>query len=166
MQLIWGNCSNKMEENCPLDSFFQKKSTDWRMRKLHILTNPKATIQETIYNCHGTDLSPCRREKWSMSREWHETETCWGFLLLCPWVITIIGNLDVNPIDNIPKNVIVPPDTQYSPASVILFNGQHFEGISLDAKNSQGIISFMMGWMNQKKGFKHQDRWCNIYICI
>ena len=35
--------------------------------------------------------------------------------------------------------MIVPPDTQYSLASVILFNGQHFEGISLDAKNSQGI---------------------------
>ena len=35
--------------------------------------------------------------------------------------------------------MIFPPDTQYSLASVILFNGQHFEGISLDAKNSQGI---------------------------
>ena len=42
-------------------------------------------------------------------------------------------------------NVIVPPDAQYSLAKVMLFNGQHFEGISLDAKNSQGIISFMMG---------------------
>ena len=43
MQLIWGNCS-KMGENCPLPYFFQKKSKDWRMRKLHIVTNPKVTI--------------------------------------------------------------------------------------------------------------------------
>ncbi len=35
--------------------------------------------------------------------------------------------------------MIVPTDTQYSLASVILFNGQHFKGKSLDAKNSQGI---------------------------
>ncbi len=35
--------------------------------------------------------------------------------------------------------MIISPDTQYSLASVILFNGQHFEGISLDVKNSQGI---------------------------
>ena len=53
--------------------------------------------------------------------------------------MTIHGHLDFNAIDDIPKNAIVPPDTQYSLASVILFNGQHFEGISLDVKNSQGI---------------------------
>ena len=54
-------------------------------------------------------------------------------------MFSIPGHLDFNAIDDIPKNVIVPPDTQYSLASVILFNGQHFEGVSLDAKNSQGI---------------------------
>jgi len=54
MQLIYGNCS-KMGENSPLHDFFQKKSKDWRMQKLHIAKNPKVTIQETINNCHGTD---------------------------------------------------------------------------------------------------------------
>ena len=62
MQLIWGNCS-KMGMNCPLHDFFQKKSTDWRMRKLHIVTKPKLTIQETIYNCHGMDKVHARERK-------------------------------------------------------------------------------------------------------
>ena len=35
--------------------------------------------------------------------------------------------------------MIIPPDNQYSLASVLLYNGQHFEGISLDVKNSKGI---------------------------
>ncbi len=54
MQLIWGNCS-KMVENCPFHDFFQKKSKDWRMRKLHMITNLKVKIQETIYYCWGMD---------------------------------------------------------------------------------------------------------------
>ncbi len=47
IQLIWGNGS-EMGENCPLQDFFQKTSKDCRMRKLHIITSPKVTIQETI----------------------------------------------------------------------------------------------------------------------
>ena len=57
----------------------------------------------------------------------------------CPWVMTITGHLDFNAVDDILKNMIFPPDTQYTLASVILHDGQHFKGISLDAKNSQGI---------------------------
>jgi len=34
--------------------------------------------------------------------------------------------------------VLFPPDTQYSLASVILFDGSHFRGISRDAKNTHG----------------------------
>ena len=93
MQLIWGNFS-KIRENFTLHNFFQKKSTDWRMRKLHILTNPKATIQETIYNCHGTDLSPCRREKDNHCpdngmRQRHAV----SYFSPYPWVMTIRGYL-------------------------------------------------------------------------
>ncbi len=32
--------------------------------------------------------------------------------------------------------MLFPPETQYTLASVILYNGAHFKGISLDAKNS------------------------------
>jgi hypothetical protein len=51
---------------------------------------------------------------------------------LCPWVMTYSGRLD-NAVDDIPKNVIFPPDTQCALASVSLHYGQHFKGISLDA---------------------------------
>ena len=47
MLLIYGNCL-KMGENYPLHYFFQKRSKDWRMQKLHIVTDPNMIIQETI----------------------------------------------------------------------------------------------------------------------
>jgi hypothetical protein len=46
--------------------------------------------------------------------------------------MTYSGRLD-NAVDDIPKNVIFPPDTQCALASVSLHYGQHFKGISLDA---------------------------------
>jgi len=42
-------------------------------------------------------------------------------------------------LNDIPKSVLVPPETQYSLASVILCNGAYFRGISLDGRNSSGI---------------------------
>ena len=138
--MIWGNCS-KMGENCPFHDFFQKKSTYLRLSKiLNLIKGPKETIQELIYNYCGIHVQSCKGEKDDPCPENGMRQRHAGASFSsCPWVITIIGHLDFNAIDDIPKNVIIPPDTQYSLASVILFNGQHFEGISLDAKNSQGI---------------------------
>ncbi len=55
----------------------------------------------------------------------------------CPWVVTTRGHLDCNALHDIPKNVIFSPDTQYSLAFVILFDGSHVKAIRLDAKNAQ-----------------------------
>jgi len=44
-----------------------------------------------------------------------------------------------NIIISIPKSVVLPPETQYSLACVILSDGGHFKGISLDKRNSPGI---------------------------
>ncbi len=41
-------------------------------------------------------------------------------------------------LENIPKNMLVPQETQYALARVIFYDGLHFRGISLDAKNSHG----------------------------
>ena len=103
MQLIWGNFS-KMGENFTLHNFFQKKSTHWRMRKLHIVSNPKVTIQETIFHCHGMDLSPCQREKDKYSPEngMRQRHALFSFSS-CPWVMTIRGYLSFHTLDNITK---------------------------------------------------------------
>ena len=42
-------------------------------------------------------------------------------------------------LNDIPKSVMFPPETQYSLACVILSDGGHFRGISLDSRNSHGI---------------------------
>jgi hypothetical protein len=57
----------------------------------------------------------------------------------CPWVMTIYGQFKestINTLRDIPNTLLVPPETRYSLASVILFDGGHFRGISLDQKNS------------------------------
>ena len=56
-----------------------------------------------------------------------------------PWVMTIC-DIEASILDDIPNKVLFPQDTQYSLASVILYDGSHFKGISLDAKNSQGNL--------------------------
>ena len=54
-------------------------------------------------------------------------------------MMTIRGDYPFRTLNDIPKEVIFPPDTQYYLASVILiFNGLHFKGISVDAKNAHG----------------------------
>ena len=65
--------------------------------------------------------------------------------------------------------MIIPPDTQYSLASAILFNGQHFEGISLDAKNPQGIHLIYDGMNEPEKRIqtiKTDDAILNMHIII
>ena len=131
------------------------------MRKLHIVTNPKVTVKETIYNCHGMDVSPCKREKDNNCPEngmrWRHAVASFS---LCPWVMTIHGYLSFHTLDDIPNKVLFSQDTQYSLASVILFDGSHFKGISLDAKNSQGshlIYEGMNGPANRIRINKMDD---------
>ena len=141
-----------MGESRPFHDFFQKKSTDLRLSKiLNLMKGPKETIQELIYNYRGIHLQSCKGEKDNPPENGMRHRHAGASFSSCPWVITIRGHLDFNAIDDIPKNVIVPPDTQHSLASVILFNGQHFEGISLDSKNSQGIHLIYDGMNEQEK---------------
>jgi hypothetical protein len=60
----------------------------------------------------------------------------------CPWVMVIGGyfqHYNFHTLNDIPKSVLVPPETQYSLACIILTNGGHFRGISLDCQNSPGV---------------------------
>jgi hypothetical protein len=56
-------------------------------------------------------------------------------------------------LNDIPNTVLVPPETQYSLASVILTDGGHFIGISLDIRNSPGIHLIFDGIKH-----KHEER--------
>ncbi len=60
----------------------------------------------------------------------------------CPWVMVVRGDFqhyNFHTLNDIPNSVLFPPETQYSLASVILTDGGHFIGISLDIRNSPGI---------------------------
>ena len=78
------------------------------------------------------------RERRSLSREWHEMETCNGFLFFVslgddhPWFFKLPHTWWHS------KSIALSPRHQYSLASVIQFDGSHFKGIRLDAKNSHG----------------------------
>ncbi len=107
MQLIWGNFS-KMGGNSPLHDFFQKNQQigEWES---YINTNPIVTIQETIYNCHGMDLSPCQKENDNYCpengmRQRHAVSS----FSSCPWVMTIRGYLNFDTFDNIPNKCSFP----------------------------------------------------------
>ncbi len=60
----------------------------------------------------------------------------------CPWVMVVGGHFDqynFHTLNDIPKSVVFPPETQYSLACVILSSGLHFRGMSVDSRNSPGI---------------------------
>ncbi len=74
--------------------------------------------------------------------------------------MTIRGYLSYHTLDIIPKKVLFPPVTHYSLASVILFNGSHFRGLSVDAKNTHGnhlIYDGMNGPANRIQIIKMGD---------
>ncbi len=61
----------------------------------------------------------------------------------CPWVMVVGGffqHYNFHTLNDIPKSVLVPPETQYSLACIILSDGEHFRGISLDSRNPPGIL--------------------------
>ena len=60
----------------------------------------------------------------------------------CPWVLvfgTYVQHYNFHTLNNIPKSVLVPPEKQFSLASVTFSNGAHFRGIGVDSRNSPGI---------------------------
>jgi|JI7StandDraft_1071085.scaffolds.fasta_scaffold24579_3 hypothetical protein len=72
----------------------------------------------------------------------------------CPWVIVVGGffqHYNFHTLNDIPKSVILPPETQYSLACVILSDGQHFRGITFDCGNSPGVHLIFDGLHEQVK---------------
>jgi hypothetical protein len=57
-------------------------------------------------------------------------------------------------LNDIPKSVLVPPETKYPLASVILTDGGHLRGISLDCRNSPGIHLIFDGILDPEERFK------------
>jgi len=61
-----------------------------------------------------------------------------------PWVMTLVGDSKTNQfhsfqtLDDITKQVLVPPVNQYSLAGVLLHDGSHFRAISVDTINPHG----------------------------
>ena len=139
------------------------------------------TVQESINDEYGSLVKACETTK---NADFVEVEEDWPpdkqpevnrVVYSCPekgmrqrtfmalidsWLrVLIIGmqnqdNLFHTPKD-IPQSVLFPPYIPYSLGSVILTNGSHFWGISMDAKNIQtGFTFYMMEWFHPKKGFK------------
>ena len=54
-------------------------------------------------------------------------------------------------LNEIPKTVLMPPETHYFLASVILYSGDHYKGLSLDVKNSHGIHISYDGMYGEEK---------------
>lgn len=75
----------------------------------------------------------------------------------CPWVMVVGGyfqHYNFHTLNDIPKSVIHPPETQYSLACVILTDGGHFRGISLDSRNLPGIHIIFDGLHEQEKSIQ------------
>jgi hypothetical protein len=58
---------------------------------------------------------------------------------------------NLHTLNDIPKSVLAPPQTKYSLASVIISDGGHFRGISLECRNSPGIHVIFDGILEQEK---------------
>ena len=94
---------------------------------------------ETIYHCPYDGI---------------RTSYCVATFNSCPWVMVVGGyfqHYNFHTLNDIPKSVIVPPETQYSLACVILSDGGHFKGISLDKRNSPGIHLIFDGLYQQER---------------
>ncbi len=135
---------------------------------LHIGYVKDLTIQQSIFYHIGSDERPCKRRRdlihlgdssdkmpigeaahdiaeyvYCPAQGMRQTSLVNSFLA-CPWVMTIYDDSKTyefhsfQTLHDIPKQVVVPPDIQYSLAVVLLHNGQHYRAISVDAKNLQG----------------------------
>ena len=70
----------------------------------------------------------------------------------CPWVMAVDGDFPIyTTLNEIPKTVLMPPETHYFLASVILYSGDHYIGLSLDVRNSHGIHISYDGMYGEEK---------------
>jgi hypothetical protein len=166
--MTWENCSKK-GENCPLHDRYIRLSTrdrNFKAVRFQFTTDPiqKGTIQEIIDLKYGTCEVPCKGNltfspydldskaedepkvvkanlnpcPYDGTRKCH----CVASFNSCPWVMVVRGDFqyfNFHTLNDIPKSVMFPPETQYSLACIILTDGGHFIGISLDIRNSPGI---------------------------
>ena len=179
----WGDCS-KLGENCPFHNYYQFESRRRESRmnnparsklKLIFAIYPELanlTLQERIYFDFQMGPQPCKkRSPFKNATEAGEVPSIMEYLYCpekgmrqaqttasfssCPWVMTFCGKFSkYSTLDEIPKTVLMPPETRYFLASVILYDGAHFKGLSLDVKNSQGIhISYdgMSGYEDEQR---------------
>jgi Ubiquitin carboxyl-terminal hydrolase len=164
----WENCSKKGED-CPFHDRYVRLSTrgsNLKPKRFEFVTDPKqkGTIQEIIDRKYGACEVPCvgnltftpddldsNVKDEPMVGQGHAIRCpydgmrkphCVANYQSCPWVMVFgayFQHYSFHTLNDIPKSVMVPPETQYSLACVILSNGAHFRGISLDIRNSPGI---------------------------
>jgi hypothetical protein len=178
---IWGSCSN-MKESCPFQKDYQKPITGYKLPRAIILSlkNGRKVQESTDYEygslvkafertknadfvegdeeCPPDKLPEVNRVLYSFPEKWMQQRTFVASIDSWPRVIIIRmthqDHIFPTPKD-IPQSVLFPPDIPFSLGSVILTNGAHFRGISLDAKKIQtGFTFYMMEWFHPKKGFK------------
>ncbi len=157
--MTWGDCS-KMGENCPFHNYFQYQSrrsmTVKSKPKLHFMPDPrkKETFQERIYLDFEVNLCSCKKRSpikvanneaedgvpvlnefcYCPENGMRQAHTTASFSS-CPWVMTFCGEFpNYSTLNEIPKAVLMPPKTHYFLASIILYDGGHFIGLSLDVK--------------------------------
>jgi hypothetical protein len=165
-QLIWGTCSKLGENcplHKYFEAQSQHYSQPKR-QCLHIGYIKDLTIQQTIFSNIGMDEIPCMRRKDSIvlgdssdkmstgeaahivteydycpEQGMRQTSVVASFSSY-PWVMTIIGVSKTfhsfQTLDDISKQVVVPPDIPYSLAGVLLHDGSHFRAISVDDQKS------------------------------
>jgi hypothetical protein len=181
--MTWENCSKKGED-CPLHDCYIKLSTchrNFKALRFQFITNPiqKGTIHEIIDQKYGTCEIPCRGDitlsPYNLDSEAKDEPKvvkvnlkycpydgmrkhhCVASFNSCPWVMVVRGyfqHYNFHSLNDIPNSVLFPPDTQYSLASVILTDGGHYIGISLDITNSPiGFTSYLM-----ESKYKHEER--------
>jgi hypothetical protein len=166
--MTWDICS-KAGEDCPFHDRYVRLSTrrrNFKPIRFEFMTDPqeKGTIQEIIDRKYGNRELPCEgnltftpedldsmaqdeplRGKGHVNRcpyDGTRKRHCVANFNSCPWVMvfgTYFQHYSFHTLNDIPKSVLVSSETQYSLASVILTDGGHFRGISLDIRNSPGI---------------------------
>ena len=166
--MTWDICS-KAGEDCPFHDRYVRLSTRHRNFKpirFEFMTDPheKGTIQDIFDRKYGNCELPCEgnptytpndldstaedepmRVKGHVNRcpyDGTRKRHCVANFNSCPWVMvfgTYFQHYSFHTLNDIPKSVLVSSETQYSLASIILTDGGHFRGISLDFRNSPGI---------------------------
>jgi hypothetical protein len=171
--MTWGNCWKKGED-CPFNDRFLRLSTrrhNLKPIRFEFMTDPKqkGTIQEIIDQKYGSCEGPClgsltfspydldsKAEDEPMVGQgyfnhcpYDGTRKCHWLASYnsCPWVLvfgTYFQHDNFHTLNDIPKSVLVPPETQYSLASVIFSNGAHLEELAWISEIHLGFTSSLM----------------------